>query len=41
VVWKDNKPDPDGDAVLAGGDDKIFRLDRVDVQQCASLLGDS
>ena len=41
VVWKNNKPDPDGDAVLAGADDKIFRLDRVDAQECASLAGDS
>lgn len=41
VVWKNNKPDPDGDVVLEGRDDKIFRLDRVDAQECASLVGDS
>jgi hypothetical protein len=41
VLWKDHKPDPDGDAVLAGRDDRIFRLDRVDARECASLLGDS
>lgn len=41
VVWKNNRPDPDGDAVLAGADDKIFRLDRVDARECASLADDS
>jgi len=41
VVWKNNKPDPDGDVVLEGRNDKIFRLDRVDAQECATLLGDS
>jgi hypothetical protein len=40
VVWKNNKPDDDGEAELAGADDKIFRLDRVDAQECASLLTD-
>jgi len=41
VVWKDDKPDEGGEAVLAGADDKIFRLDRVAAQECASLLTDS
>jgi hypothetical protein len=41
VVWKNNKPDENGQAVLAGADDKIFRLDRVDAQECASLVSDS
>lgn len=41
VVWKNDKPDPDGDVVVAGRDDRIFRLDRVDAQECASLLDDS
>jgi len=41
VLWKNNKPDPDGDVVLAGREDKIFRLDRVDAQECAALAGDS
>ena len=41
VLWKNNKPDPDGDVVVAGREDKIFRLDGVDAQECASLAADS
>ena len=41
AVWKTDKPDENGQAVLAGADDKIFRLDRVDVQECASLVSAS
>ena len=40
VLWKNNKPAEDGDELLAGADDRIFRLDRVDSGECASLLTD-
>jgi hypothetical protein len=41
TVWQRNKPDDDaGDALLAGADDKIFRLDRADTSACASLVTD-
>ncbi|HLG81202.1 MAG TPA: hypothetical protein VKY22_09305 [Bradyrhizobium sp.] len=40
VVWKNNRPGDDDEAELAGADDKIFRLDRVDNGECASLLTD-
>ena len=41
TVWQRHKPDGDaGDALLAGADDKIFRLDRADPRECASLVTD-
>jgi hypothetical protein len=41
VVWNRNKPDDEaGDAVLAGADDKIFRVDRADSGECAELVTD-
>jgi hypothetical protein len=41
TVWQRNKPDDEaGDALLAGADDKIFRLDRTDNQDCAALVTD-
>ncbi len=41
VVWQNNKPDEDAqEALLAGADDKIFRLDRADSRECASLVTD-
>jgi hypothetical protein len=40
-VWQDNKPDADaGEALVAGADDRIFRLDRADAGECASLVAD-
>lgn len=39
TVWDHNKPDEEaGEALLAGADDKIFRLDRTDTSECASLV---
>jgi predicted outer membrane protein len=39
TVWQRNKPDAEaGDALLAGADDKIFRLDRTDARDCAALV---
>lgn len=40
-VWQNNKPDDDAEkSLLAGADDKIFRLDRTDNADCASLVTD-
>jgi len=40
-IWQNNKPDDDAeDALVAGADDKIFRLDRADNKECASLVTD-
>jgi hypothetical protein len=41
TIWQRNKPDDEaGDALLAGADDKIFRLERVDSRDCAALVAD-
>ena len=40
-MWNRNKPDDDAsEELLAGADDKIFRLDRADLSQCAELVTD-
>jgi hypothetical protein len=40
-IWKDNAPDDEAIHELQGGaDDKVFRLDRADVNECASLVSD-
>jgi len=40
-IWDVNKPDEDATHSLRGGaDDRIFRLDRVDAEECASLIAD-
>jgi hypothetical protein len=40
-VWQHNKPDDDAERSLeAGADDRIFRLDRTDNSECASLVTD-
>lgn len=40
-VWQNNKPDDDAEhSLTAGADDKIFRLDRADNSECASLVTD-
>lgn len=40
-VWQNNKPDDDAEhSLVAGADDKIFRLDRTDNGECASLVTD-
>jgi hypothetical protein len=40
-IWRDNKPDDDAsDELVAGADDKIFRLDRADLEECRSLVSD-
>jgi hypothetical protein len=41
TIWQRNKPDDEaGDALLAGADDKIFRVDRADTRDCAALVAD-
>ncbi|WGS22244.1 MULTISPECIES: hypothetical protein [unclassified Bradyrhizobium] len=41
VVWNRDKPDDEaGDALVAGADDKIFRVDRADTSECAELVTD-
>ena len=40
-IWENNKPDEEAsDSLVAGADDKIFRLDRVNPNECASLVSD-
>jgi hypothetical protein len=40
-IWQNNKPDEEaGDSLVAGADDRIFRLDRIDTRECASLVTD-
>jgi hypothetical protein len=40
-IWQNSKPDDElSDALVGGADDKIFRLDRTDVSECASLVTD-
>jgi len=40
-VWQNNKPDDDAEqSLVAGADDGIFRLDRTDISECASLVTD-
>ncbi|OAF10903.1 hypothetical protein [Bradyrhizobium neotropicale] len=40
-VWQNNKPDDEAEqSLVAGADDKIFRLDRADTGECASLVTD-
>jgi hypothetical protein len=40
-IWQNNKPDEDASEELVGGaDDKVFRLDRTELRECASLVTD-
>jgi len=40
MVWQRNKPDDDAADALLGADDKIFRLDRAEANECAELVTD-
>ncbi len=41
VIWTRNKPDDEAsDALVAGADDRIFRVDRADASECAELVTD-
>ena len=40
-IWQNNKPDDEAEhELVAGDDDKMFRLDRTDNRECASLVTD-
>lgn len=40
-IWQNNKPDDDAEeSLVAGTDDRIFRLDRTDTRDCTSLVTD-
>lgn len=40
-IWQNSKPDQEpSDALVGGADDKVFRLDRTEVSECASLVTD-
>jgi len=40
-IWERNKPDDDAsNDLVAGADDKIFRLDRTDLHECSELVTD-
>jgi hypothetical protein len=40
-IWLRDKPDEEtGDDLVAGADDKMFRLDRAELRQCAELVTD-
>ena len=40
-IWQNNKPDDEArDELVSGKDDAIFRLDRVPVEECRSLVTD-
>jgi hypothetical protein len=40
-IWNRNQPDQEAeDALAAGADDKIFRVDRTDAEECAELVTD-
>ncbi len=40
-LWRGNSPDAkEADALQAGADDKVFRLDRTGLNECASLVTD-
>jgi hypothetical protein len=39
-IWPHGKADGDTETLQGGADDKVFRLDRVDSQECADLIPD-
>jgi len=40
-IWQNSKPDEEaGDSLVAGADDKVFRVDRVEARECTSLVTD-
>jgi hypothetical protein len=41
-IWRNNKPDDEASAsaLVGGADDRVFRLDRTSLDQCASLVHD-
>ena len=40
-IWERNKVDDDaGDDLVAGTDDRIFRVERADLHECSELVTD-
>jgi hypothetical protein len=40
-IWERNEPDDDAsNDLVAGADDKIFRVDRADLHECSELVTD-
>jgi hypothetical protein len=39
-IWQNSKPDEDGLDLSGGADDKLFRLDRANIELCRSLITD-
>ncbi|WKA30110.1 hypothetical protein [Bradyrhizobium roseum] len=40
-IWERNKPDDDAsNDLVAGADDKVFRVDRADLHECSELVTD-
>jgi hypothetical protein len=40
-IWQNSKPDEElSDALVGGADDKVFRLDRAEIRDCAALVTD-
>ncbi len=39
-IWHDNKPDDEGLDLSGGADDRVFRLDRADLDECRALITD-
>jgi hypothetical protein len=39
-IWNNNKPDEEGFSLSGGADDRVFRLDRANTEQCRSLVTD-
>ncbi len=39
-IWRNNKPDDEGFEATGGADDRLFRLDRVKLDECRSLITD-
>jgi hypothetical protein len=39
-IWRNNQPEDEGLDLSGGADDKIFRLDRANLNQCRSLITD-
>lgn len=40
-IWERNKPDDDASKdLVAGADDRIFRIDRAELRECAELVTD-
>ena len=38
AIWDRKHRDGDAEALESGVDDKVFRLDRIDIRECAELM---